>query len=70
MRSDTEETGSTLMKDEEPQRRIEASLAQALTWGPDVDPQEGPPPTPTRQAGRTSSMIRRFRIWIARRGPE
>jgi hypothetical protein len=60
------------MEDEEPQRRIEASLAQALAWGAPmwILDQDGPPPAPDRRAARTSSMILRIRSWIRRRGHE
>ena len=58
------------MEDEEPQRHIEASLAQALAWGAPmwILDHDGPPPAPDRQAARTSSMIRRIRSWLSRRG--
>jgi hypothetical protein len=57
------------MEDEEPQRPIEASLAQALAWGAPmwILDQDGPPPAPDGQAANTSSMIRRIRGWIRRR---
>ena len=56
------------MDDEQPRRRIEASLAQALAWGAPmwILDQDGPPPAPDRQA--TSSMVRRVRSWLTRRG--
>ena len=63
------------MEDEEPRRPIEASLAQALAWGAPmwILDQDGPPPAPDRQApdrqaGAASSMIRRIRSWLRRRG--
>jgi hypothetical protein len=58
------------MEDEEPRRPIEASLAQALAWGAPmwILDQDGPPPAPGRRDARTSSMIRRIRSWIRRRG--
>jgi hypothetical protein len=59
-----------VVEDEEPQRPIEASLAQALAWGAPmwILDQDGPPPVPDRQAVRTSSMSRRIRNWIRCRG--
>jgi hypothetical protein len=59
-----------VVEDEEPQRPIEASLAQALAWGVPmwILDQDGPPPVPDRQSVRTSSMSRRIRNWIRRRG--
>jgi len=58
------------MEDEEPRRPIEASLAQALAWGAPmwILDQDGPPPASDRQAAATSSMIRRIRSWLTRRG--
>jgi hypothetical protein len=59
-----------VVEDEEPQRPIEASLAQALAWGAPmwILDQDGPPPAPDRQAASPSSMIGRIRRWIRRRG--
>jgi hypothetical protein len=61
-----------LVEDEEPQRPIEASLAQALAWGAPmwILDQDGPPAATDRQADRTSSAIRRIRTWIMRSGRE
>jgi hypothetical protein len=58
------------VEDEEPQRPIEASLAHALAWGAPmwILDQDGPPPAPDRQEANTSSMIRRIRRWMTRRG--
>jgi hypothetical protein len=59
-----------VVEDEEPQRPIEASLAQALAWGAPmwILDQDGPTPAPDRQAAGISSMIDRIRSWIRRRG--
>jgi hypothetical protein len=56
------------VEDEEPQRPIEASLAQALAWGAPmwILDQDDPPPAPDRQAAGTSSTIGRIRSWISR----
>jgi hypothetical protein len=58
------------MEDEEPQRPIEASLAQALAWGAPmwILDQDGPPPAPDRPAANTSSIARRILGWIRRLG--
>jgi len=56
------------MEDEEPQRPIEASLAQALAWGAPIWilDQDGPPP-PDGHGGRASSVLGRIGAWIRRR---
>jgi hypothetical protein len=58
------------MEGEEPQRHIEASLAQALAWGAPmwILDQDGPPTAPDRPDAHTSSIIRRIRGWIGRLG--
>jgi hypothetical protein len=57
------------MDDEEPQRPIEASLAQALAWGAPmwILDQDGPPPLPDGHSGRTLAVFRHLGAWIRRR---